>query len=144
MAGSNFPPGRDFLAASIGCHRASRVKRATGWGMNGRGNVPAEDDPLPFGVGVDDRNRREEGLGVGMFRGGNNFPGGSKFDDFAEVHDHDAVTDVLDHSQIMGNEKISQAPLLLQILEEIDDLRLDRDIERADWFVANDQLRFDR
>ena len=117
MTGSDFPPGGNFLAAFVRCHRASRMKRTAGRRMDRRGNIAAEDDSLPFGVGVHHRNRREQRLGVGMFRRGDNFAGGGEFDDFAQVHDHDPVADVLDHGEVVSDEQISKASFLLQILE---------------------------
>ena len=44
----------------------------------------------------------------------------------------------------MGDEQIGQTELLLQILEQVDDLRLDRNVERRDRLVAHDELRIDR
>ena len=43
--------------------------------------------------------------------------------------------------QVVGDEQVGQAELLLQILEQVDDLRLDRNVERRDRLVADDQLR---
>ena len=52
--------------------------------------------------------------------------------------------DVLDHRQVVGDEQVGEAELLLQVLEQVDHLRLDRDVERRDRLVADDQLRLDR
>ena len=38
--------------------------------------------------------------------------------------------------------KICQAELLLELLQEVQDLRLDRDVQGGNRFVADDQLRF--
>ena len=46
--------------------------------------------------------------------------------------------------EIMSNEQVSQAVLPLEILQQIDNLRLHGHIQRADRFVANEQLRFNR
>ena len=43
----------------------------------------------------------------------------------------------------MGNEQIGEAEALLQILQEVDDLRLDRDIKRRHRLVADDQVGID-
>jgi len=51
------------------------------------------------------------------------------------------MRDVLDHRQIMRDEQVGQPVLVLQIHQEIDDLGLDRDVERRDRLVADDQLR---
>ena len=67
-----------------------------------------------------------------------------RFHDFAEIHHHHPMADVLHHRQVMRDEEIRDAALLLQILEQIDDLRLHRNVQRAHRFVADDQLRLDR
>ena len=46
------------------------------------------------------------------------------FHDFAEIHNHHAMADVLDHRQIVRDEEIRYAALLLQIAEQIYYLRL--------------------
>ena len=46
--------------------------------------------------------------------------------------------------EIMGDEDIGELEPLLQIGEEIDDLRLDRDVERRDRLVGDDQLGLER
>ena len=42
------------------------------------------------------------------------------------------------------DEEVGQPELLLQVLEQVDDLRLDRHVQRADRLVANDELRLHR
>jgi hypothetical protein len=65
-------------------------------------------------------------------------------DDFPEVHDRDALTDMFDHSQIVRDEQIGQPKSFLQILKKVDDLRLNRNIQRRYWFVQNQKTGFDR
>src|SRR5690606_26401761 len=52
--------------------------------------------------------------------------------------------DVFDDLQVVSDEKIGQPQLFLQILHEIDDLRLDRHVQGRNRFVANNKLRLDR
>src|SRR6266511_1955008 len=63
-------------------------------------------------------------------------------DDLAEIHDSNAVGHMLDNSQIVADEEQREAELPLQILQQIDDLRLDGDVERRDRLVADDQFGF--
>ena len=65
------------------------------------------------------------------------------FDDPAEVHDRDPVCDVPDDGQIVRDEQIGDAELTPQTGQEVDHLCLDRDVERAHWLIANDQIRVD-
>jgi hypothetical protein len=50
---------------------------------------------------------------------------------------------VAHHRQVVGDEQIGQGEALFQLHEKIDDLRLDRNIEGAHWFVANEHLGFE-
>ncbi len=54
------------------------------------------------------------------------------------------MADVLDHAQIMRNEKIGQVILVLQVHHQVDDLRLNRNIQRRDRFIADDQVGVQR
>ena len=47
---------------------------------------------------------------------------------------------MLHHREIVRDEDIGEVILLLQILEEVYDLRLYGDVERGDGFVADDEL----
>ncbi len=44
------------------------------------------------------------------------------------------------HGQVVCDEQVRQVELRLQILEQVDDLGLDRHVERRHRFVADDQL----
>src|SRR3546814_20367402 len=43
-------------------------------------------------------------------------------------------------SQVVGDEDERQLELLLEVLQQVDDLRLDRDVERRDRLVADHHL----
>ena len=47
---------------------------------------------------------------------------------------------MLDHAQVVGNEQIGQAKLGLQVLEDIQHLRLDGNIQRRNRLIADDEL----
>ena len=69
--------------------------------------------------------------------------GRAEFDDFSEIHHHDALADVFDYGEVVRDEQVGDAALFLQVLEQVDDLGLDADIQSADGFVANDEFGFD-
>ena len=62
-----------------------------------------------------------------------------ELDDAAEVHDRDPVADVLHDGKIVGDEQIREFEFLLQVYQEVDDLRLDRDVESRNGFIADDE-----
>jgi hypothetical protein len=84
----------------------------------------------------------EERLGVGMARIPIEFGRRGQFDDLAEIHHRDAVAHVLDHAEIVGDEEIGEPVLLLEFEEEVQHLRLHRDIEGGNGFITDDEARF--
>ena len=65
-------------------------------------------------------------------------------DNAAEIHHRDAVADMGDDGEIMRDEEVGEAVLALQVDQQIDHLGLDRDVERGDRLVADDQARSER
>ncbi len=51
-------------------------------------------------------------------------------DDAAEVHHRDARRDVLDDREVVRDEEVREAEAALQVLQQVDDLRLHRHVER--------------
>ena len=64
----------------------------------------------------------------------------ARLDDLAEIHHRDPVRHMLDDREVMADEETARGRALLEILQEIDDLRLDRDVERRDCLVADDEI----
>ncbi len=69
---------------------------------------------------------------------------GSDLDHLAEVHDGDPVADVAHDREVVRDEEVGEVEVVLQVGEQVDDLRLDRDVERRDGLVADDQLWMQR
>ena len=93
------PAVRDGVAAAgVKAAARRRVDRAR--------HVPLQDDPLFGSRRVGDRDGRQQGLGVGVLRPGEEIGLVGEFDDLAEIHDRDATADVLDHGEIMRDEQI--------------------------------------
>jgi len=46
--------------------------------------------------------------------------------------------------QIVGDEEVGEVELALKALEQVDDLRLDRDVERRDRLGGHDEVRVER
>jgi hypothetical protein len=64
-----------------------------------------------------------------------------ELDDLAEMHDGNAMVDMLDHREIVRDEEVGEAELALQVSQQIDHLRLHRDVERRHRLVADDKAR---
>src|SRR5690242_9755865 len=61
----------------------------------------------------------------------------------APVEHDDGVGEVLDHLQIVGDEQVADTALRPDVTEQVEYLRLDRQVEGADRLVADDQPRVD-
>ena len=70
--------------------------------------------------------------------------GAGFLDQAAEIEHTDAVSHVLHHSQVMADQHIGQAKVVLEIAHQIEDLGLYRHIKRRGGLVTNDQLRLGR
>ncbi len=73
-----------------------------------------------------------------------NLRGASHLHDPAQIHDGDAARNVTHQPQVVCNEQIGELQLLLQIHQQVDHLRLDRDVERRHRFVGDDERRIER
>ncbi len=94
--------------------------------------------------GVGDRDRRQQGLGVRMGRVVVDVVHLPDLDDLAQVHHRHPVGDVPDHRQVVGDEQVGQRQLGLELVQQVDDAGLDRDVQRRDRLVQHDQLRLQR
>ena len=56
----------------------------------------------------------------------------------------DRVGEVLDDGEVVRDDDVGEAVRRLQRLHQVEDLRLDRDVERRDRLVGDDQLRVER
>ena len=109
-------------------------------------HVAGEDDPpaLALEHRVRDRHGGQERAGVRVSGRGIHEVGRPDLDDLAEIHHRDPVADVLDDRKVVGDEQVRQSELRAQVREQVEDLGLDRHIERRDRLVTDDELGLDR
>src|SRR6266446_2511339 len=113
------------------------MEAATRWWIQRAGYLARQLDALGTHRGVDCRNRGEQRARVGMAWISIDFVTVRNFDDLAEIHNRDTLADVFDHSQVVRDEEIGQVQLLLQILEQVDYLCLDRNFDRRDRLLEH-------
>ena len=88
-----------------------------------------------------DRGRgRHETLGVRVLRLGEYGTGGADFHKAAGVEHGDAVGDFGYDAHVVSDEQYRRAAAATQTLQEFEDLRLHRDVERGGGFVGDDEL----
>ena len=128
--------------ADLGRVAAARVEAAAARRVDRARHVALEHDPLALRRSrIGDRHRREQRLGVRVDRPLVELLGRRELDDLAEVHHRDAVGDVAHDAEVVRDEDVGQRELVLQVVEQVHDLRLDRDVERRDGLVGDDQPR---
>src|SRR5436190_3670283 len=66
---------------------------------------------------------------------------GAGFDDAAAVHDGDAIRRLRDDAEVVRDEQLRQVQRRLHLAQQIEDLRLDRDVERRRRLVGDDERR---
>ena len=65
----------------------------------------------------------------------------ASFGDSTQVHDHHVVCHLRHHAKIVGDEQDGHPQLLLQLRDEVQDLRLGRHVQRRGWLVSDQQAR---
>jgi hypothetical protein len=76
-----------------------------------------------------------------VLRRGEHGFGGARFDLVAAVHHEHAVGNFGHHAHVVRDEEHAHAHLLLQLADELKDLRLDRHVERGGGLVGDQELR---
>ena len=80
---------------------------------------------------------------IGVLGSAHDRLGGALLHDLAAIEHVDAVDDLADDREVVRDEEVGEPELLLQALEEVEDLRLHRDVERRDGLVADQDFRAD-
>ena len=145
MAGAELAPFGVLLTADINGDGTTVVEAAGKRGVEWGGNVAGENDPVApaFSSRVWDGDGGEKGLSVRVEGFGVESVAGSEFDDLAEIHDGDAMAHSADDGEVVGDEEIGEAEAILKLLEEVDDLGLDRDIEGGEGLIGDDEPGLD-
>ena len=119
--------------------RTSRAEGAArGW-LEGRGHFTAI-----LHSGSTETGRFQQELGIRMQRRAKELSDGRHLHDPTQIHHRHAPADGTDHAQIMRNEEVGEPVLLLQLLEELLNLRTHRHIERSDRLIEDEQSRLER
>jgi hypothetical protein len=124
----------------------ARVKRAANGRVQRRRGIARQHDAAAIALarGIGHGNRADQCPGVGMPRLFDHLPRFAEFDNFSEIHHRDPVGDVLHHRQIVRDEDHAQAEFAREFRQQIQDLRLDRNIERRYRLICDQQFRLQR
>ena len=120
---------------------ATGVELTTGRRVNGAGNIPAQNNTVHLHIGVGNGYGGEQRFRVRMHRILENILRRTVLHHTAQIHNPDIIGNMFNDGQVVRNKDIGQAHFLLQIAQKVDDLRLNRNVERRHGFVANDEFR---
>ena len=108
--------------------------------MAGLGTSPVSTVRLLPHTRVRLGNGREQGAGIRVLGIAAEGAAVRDFHDATEVHDRDAVGDMLDDAQVVRDEEEGKAEPALKVLKKIDDLGLNRHVQGRNGFVCNDEI----
>jgi len=118
------------LAADLGRQGTTAVEAAARRGINWCGDFTLERQPWGRLARIGLGDSGEERPRIRVLRVRKYLLYRPHFDDLANVHHRHTVTDVPNHTEVVCDEEVGQIEVFLQLAEEVEDLRLNRHIER--------------
>ncbi|KPZ30016.1 hypothetical protein AN901_204522 [Pseudomonas syringae pv. theae] len=102
------------------------------------------DRVITGAANIEARDLRQQRLGVRVIGPRKQVIDRCGLDHPAQVHHHHAVTQVFHHTQVVADEQIGQAQLIAQVHEQVENLRLNRHVQRCHRLVTDQQFRLHR
>ena len=93
---------------------------------------------------VEPRDRAEQAPGVRVLRVVEEVPLRAALDDPAGVHDEDLVGDLGDDAEVVRDQDHGRVEVVVQAVDQLEDLRLDRHVERRRRLVGDQDVRVAR
>lgn len=132
------------LSGGIARELASWMEWTSGGWIARAGDFSRQYDPFSFGSWIGFGRGAQQRCGVRVFGVGVEFLAAGLFDDSPEIHHRDLVRKMFDDREVVGDEQVRDVSLALEIGEQVENLALDRNVERADGFVADDEIGAER
>lgn len=107
-----------------------------------RGNLALDNLTLGLILAHDrQRNCRKQCLGVRMQRIFEQQISWCFFYHSSHIHNRNIIREIFYNGQVMGNEDIGQSQILLQLFEQVQNLRLNGNVQRGNRLVADNDFR---
>ena len=140
MAGSDlFQLGLGLLAL-LGAVGTAVAEQASGRGINEAGNFSVNHIEVVGLIGIGIGNGSHQSLGVGVSCVIEDFFTVGYFHQVTQVHNANALGDMLDSRHAVGDEQIADAVLILQILHQVQDLSLNGNVQSGNGLITDDDL----
>ena len=110
--------------AGLGALTAPLCKPTAGFGIDGIGNLSLKHNRFLSLTQIRNRNGRQQRLCIWMFRIPKQLFGRRPLDTLAQIHHGDLIGNMAYHQQVVGNKHISQTQFLLEIHQQVQNLRL--------------------
>ena len=140
MFGGDRVFGRRFIHATVP-GEGTPIAEATPGGPARRRRDGARDDREPVALASKAGHGLEQAARVGMAWIAEQLPHGCALDDLATVHHQHARCHLGHHTQVVRDEQDREPEALLQVGEQLEDLRLDGDVERGGGLVGDEERR---
>src|SRR6516162_8261227 len=82
----------------------------------------------------------EQADSIGMVRPAEKVIDRGGLDVLPRIHDRDPIADLVSRAEVMRGEEDGYAMFFREPPEQLENLRLDRDVERGGGFIGNDEL----
>ena len=141
---TDFLPRGNNLRADLRAILAARVELTALRRVHRTGNIALKDGKLLAADGIRGRDRVQQRFRVWMHRMLEDLVRSRQLDHRSKVHNTDAVGNVLHNAQVVRDEHIGQVLALLQIKQQVDDLRLNGNVECRNSLITDHKLRIRR
>ena len=140
MSGFVLPVTRLDMRTNFHSVRTTGMELAT-LGRIGRGrDIPFQNRTVHLLARIGIGYRRKQCARVGVQGIIEDFVLRPELHHATEIHNADLIGNIFYDRQIVRNEQISESPFLLQFFKQVDNLRLNGNVERRNGFVANNEF----
>lgn len=137
-------PFRIFALAWHHRARATQIEMTAGRRRNGRRDLALEPFKPAAPARIRHRRSGTQRVRIQVQRCIKHVAHRTTFDNPPQIHHRHAPAEMTHHAQIVRDEQKPQPALLDQPCKQLQNLRVNRHVERADWFIGDDERRHQR
>jgi hypothetical protein len=108
-------------------------------GIDGTGKVAGQYEPVALSANFRHEHSGHQCPRVRVHWLSMDCLAGTGLDGLPEIHDHGRITEIFHDIQVVADEQVGQAELAFEIIQQIENLGLHRDIKRRRRLVQHDE-----